>query len=74
VCFSWEYVVLAMFSIHHCSISNKCWRKTGVANLSLLESIGVGLIFAGVLMIIVAVFLLAILNLKKGNIQGGAQS
>jgi uncharacterized protein (TIGR00304 family) len=42
-----------------------------VVNLPLLDIIGVGLIFAGVLMIIVAVILLAVLSLKRGKIQGG---
>jgi uncharacterized protein (TIGR00304 family) len=42
-----------------------------VANLPLLEIIGVGLIFAGVLMIVVAVILLAILGPKRGDIHGG---
>ena len=42
-----------------------------MANLQLLEIIGVGLIFAGVLMIIIAVILLAILSPKRGKFQGG---
>jgi uncharacterized protein (TIGR00304 family) len=42
-----------------------------VVNLPLLDIIGVGLIFAGVLTIIVAVILLAVLSLKRGKIQGG---
>ena len=42
-----------------------------MVNLPLLDIIGVGLIFAGVLMIIVAVILLAVLSLKRGKIQGG---
>jgi uncharacterized protein (TIGR00304 family) len=42
-----------------------------MTNLPLLQSIGVGLIFAGVLMIIIAFILLAILSLKRGKIQGG---
>jgi uncharacterized protein (TIGR00304 family) len=42
-----------------------------MTNLPLLQSIGVGLIFAGVLVIIIAFILLAILSLKRGKIQGG---
>ena len=42
-----------------------------MVNLPLLDIIGVGLIFAGVLMIIVAVILLAVLSLKRGKIRGG---
>ena len=42
-----------------------------MVNLPLLDIIGVGLIFAGVLTIIVAVILLAVLSLKRGKIRGG---